>query len=202
MPSQRTPQISRRLPAVVTGPIRTYATVVGEVVWASNFALGAFEILFCNIANYTNFMMGRAIWHCSTSDSGQLQMLRAATEASDRLTPRMRANILWAVEKSLKLGELRNHAVHSATIAIPEMDGHRIAPSAMGTKPTRFDKLAQIKDLKGKFRAVRTDLLQVGQFVHGLWPHVAGFDLLPPIPRRPRLTSLPTSTQGKKRRSR
>ena len=202
MPSQRTPRVSRRLPAVVSGPIRTYATVVGEVVWASNFSLGAFEILFCHVANHTIFMMGRAIWHCSTSDSGQLQMLRAAAETSERLKPRMRANILWAIEKALKLGELRNHAVHSATIAIPEGRGHRVAPSSMGTKPSRFDKLAQIQDLKGKFRAVRTDLLQIGQFVNGLWPHIAGFDLLPPISRRPRLTSLPPSTQPKKRRSR
>jgi hypothetical protein len=190
MSKPKAPTIRRNIPSEMRAPLRSHATVIGELVWASNFSHGAFEILFSHVVNHTNFQMGRSVWHIATSDSGQLKMLVAATEASERLSVKMRANIMWAAGKALKLGELRNDAVHSATVVITTEKPAKIVPASIGTRPTRYEKLERMPDLKKQFRLVKGDLLQVGQYVHALWPHLAGFDLLPPLPRRPQLRSI------------
>lgn len=189
------------MPPGVRAPIRDYASVIGEVVWASNFAHGAFEILFSHVATPEHYGVGRAIWHTAPSDSGQLQMLRAAATASERLSERMRGRVLWAIDRALKLGELRNDAVHSATIVLVKNGKVTMAPSDIGTKPSRSEKLRLEDDLKKKFRVVKGDLLQIGQYVHSLWPHLAGFEHLPPLPHRPQLRSLPKQTHRKAARA-
>lgn len=190
--------ISRRISKAIRIPLRNYATVIGEVVWAANYAHGAFEILFSHVATPDGYQRGRAIWHTSTSDSGQLNMLRAAAAVSERLSNQMRKRILWAIDRALKLGELRNDAVHSSTIVLIENGKAKIAPSDIGTRPPRSERLRRDGDLKNKFRAVKGDLLQIGQYVHSLWPHIAGFDALPPLPRKPQLQSLPKQTDRKR----
>lgn len=197
MAKRRASTISRRIPSDLKSPLRSYATVIGEVVWASNFAHGAFEILFSHVATQDNYQIGRALWHTMPSDSGQLVALREATKASNHLPEKMKIKIIWAIEKAQKLGELRNDAVHSATIVIERNGLPTVVPSDIGTKPSRSEKLRREKDLKKKFRAVKGDLLQIGQYVHSLWPHIAGFDLLPPLPRKPQLKSLPKQTHRK-----
>lgn len=175
--------------------------MIGEVVWAANFAHGAFEILFSHVATHDHYQIGRAIWHTTPSDSGQLQLLRSAATASTRLSERMRMRILWTVDRALKLGELRNDAVHSATIVLVKNGQSIMAPSDIGTKPSRSEKLRREDDLKKKFRAVKGDLLQLGQYIHALWPHLAGFEHLPPLPRKPQLRSLPKQTHRKAARA-
>lgn len=201
MSKPRAPTIPRRIPKEIQAPLRAYATVIGEVVWAANFAHGAFEILFSHVATHDNYQIGRAIWHAAPSDSGQLQMLRDATTASTRISERMRARILWAIDRASKLSEWRNHAVHSATIVLVKNGQQIMAPSDIGTKPSRSEKLRLEGDLKKKFRSVKGDLLQLGQYIHSLWPHLAGFDLLPPLPRKPQLRSLPKQTHRKVKRA-
>ena len=193
--------LSRRIPKEIQTPLRAYAEVIGEVVWAWNFTHGAFEVLFSHVACHTNYQMGRDIWHTGTSDSGQLSMLQAATKASDRLSSRMRERILWAIDKTSKLGQLRNDAVHSATTVILKNGVVTVAPTDIGTKPLRSERLRREDDLKKKFRAVKGDLLQVGLYIHSLWPHLAGFDLLPPLLRRPRLRSISSEKQSKAKRN-
>jgi hypothetical protein len=197
MTKPKTPTIRRNIPSEMRGPLRSHATVIGELVWASNFSHGAFEILFSHVVNHANFQMGWAVWHTATSDNGQLKMLVAATEASERLSVKMRAKILWAAGKALKLGELRNDAVHSATVVITTTKPAKIVPSSIGTRPTRYEKLERMADLKKQFRLVKGDLLQVSQYVHALWTHLAGFDSLPPLPRRPQLRLIPKDTSKK-----
>ena len=186
--------VSRRIPTSMQVPIRAYATVIGEVVWASNFAHGAFEILFSHVATPDNYSIGRAIWHTSKSDRGQIEMLVAAAIASDRLSERTRSRIFWATNNALNLAELRNDAVHSATVVLVIDGKQTMSPSDTGTKPKRSERLRREDDLKKKFRVVKGDLLQLGQYVHALWPHLAGFDHLPPLPRKPQLLSLQKPT--------
>ena len=199
MSTSKAPTTRGRTPKEVLAPFRAYTTVIGELVWASNYSLGAFEILFSHVATPTEFQTGRAIWHTATSDSGQLQMLKAATETSTRLSERMRANILWAIERARKLGESRNDAVHSSTIVLAKTKPATIVLSELGTKPKRFGKFDRTVDLKKHFRSVKGDLWKLGQYVHALWPQVAGFDLLPPLPRRPQLASIPKAIAKKPR---
>lgn len=200
MPAQPSTTVSRRMPGV-RAQIRAYTSVIGEVVWAANYSLGAFEILFSHVATPKHYQVGRAIWHTAPSDSGQLQMLKAAANASDRLSERMRGRVLWAIDKTLKLGQLRNDAVHSVVIVLVNNGKVTLAPSDIGTKPSRSEKLRLEGDLEKKFRAVKGDLLQIGQYVHSLWPHLAGFEHLPPLPRRPQLQSLPNQTHRKAARA-
>ena len=182
--------ISRRIPESSRIPLREYATVIGDVVWASNFAHGAFEILFSHVATHDEYAIGRAIWHSANSDRAQLNMLRAATKESTRLSVRMRTRILWAIEKTSKLRELRNDAVHSSTFVRIGSGEANVAITDIGTKPSRSAKLRGHGDLKRRFRALSGDLRQIGQYVHSLWPHLAGFDDLDPVPRKPQLKSL------------
>ena len=200
MSKPKVPAVRGGVPKEIRAPFRAYTAVIGELVWASNYSLGAFEILFSHVATPTEFLTGRSIWHSASSDSGQLKMLAAATKTSERLSEKMRANILGAIEKAGKLGESRNDAVHSATVVVVENGKAKVVPSDIGTKPSRSDKLRLEADLKKRFRAVKGDLLRLGQYVHALWPRVAGFDALPPLPRRPQLTSVPKSTSKKPRR--
>lgn len=194
----KAPTIRGGMPKAIRAPFRAYTAVIGELVWASNYSHGAFEILFSHVATPTEFQTGRSIWHSAPSDSGQLQMLAAATETSARLSAKMRANILWAVEKAKKLGESRNDAVHSSTIILSRAKPVKIALYELGTKPKRYGKLERTIDLKKHFRLVKGDLWKLGQYVHALWPHLAGFDALPPLPRRPRLTSIQNNNSKKR----
>ena len=179
--------------------LRRYSTAVGEVVWASTYSLGQFEILFCHVQNHTNFAMGRALWHTLSSDRSQLSLLKAATEASDRLPPPMRENILWAVSAAEALGQSRNNAVHSATVVVGKAEAATVRPASMGTKPSRFQAMSGITDLAAHFRTLTQDLLRLGSYVQLLWQHVAGFDLLPPLEDRPSLESQRASPGSKPR---
>src|SRR6267142_1784276 len=198
MSKPKAPIIRGGMPKEIRAPFRAYTAVIGELVWASNYSHSAFEILFSHVATPTEFQTGRSIWHSATSDRGQLQMLAAATERSGRISAKMRANILWAAEKAKKLAESRNDAVHSSTIVLPKATPVKIAISELGTKPKRYDKLERTVDLKKRFRLVKGDLWKLGRYVHALWPHLAGFDALPPLPRRPRLASIPKSNPKKR----
>ncbi len=170
--------------------MRSYAKLIGEIVWASNFTFGQFEILFCHVASPGDFIVGRSMWHSITSDSAQLIILRNAVNSSSKLTKNIRDKILWTIDMAEKLSRSRNDAVHSATISIVENGQAKIIPSDIGTKQSRSNKLREEHDLILKFRKVRGDILQLGQYVLCLWPIVAGFDLLSPLPHRPRLQSV------------
>ena len=99
------------------------------------------------------------------------------------------------------MGELRNDAVHSSTIVLTTTIPVKVALSEVGTKPKRFGKFDRTIDLKKHFRSVKADLWKLGQYVHAVWPHVVGFDELPPLPRRPQLVSMPKNTGKKPPRS-
>jgi hypothetical protein len=180
----------------ISAAIRSYSEVIGELVWASNFTHSEFEILFSHVATPTEFLTGRAIWHTCASDSSRLKMLEAATKVSGRLSKRMRENILWAVEMSLKLAESRNDAVHSLTFVRRESPV-KVTISQHGTKPKRYAKLESKSDLKKYYRLVGADLWRLGAYIRELWPRVAGFDALLPLSRRPRLASIPRNNQKK-----
>ena len=186
-------------PKEISASFRAYTAVIGELVWASNFLQGEFEILFCHVATLGEFPVGRAIWHASPSDSSRLLMLAAAAEASERLSKKDRSNILWSIEKAKKLSELRNDAAHSLT-RLTTKSPAKVAISQHGTKPARYRKLEPKPDLKRHYRLVASDLWRLVAYVRDLWSRVGGFDELPPLPRRPRLVSVPKNNQKKQRR--
>lgn len=199
MPREPAKSLTRRIPKEIEVALRKYATVVGEVVWASNYAYGAFEILFSHLATPgNNFQTGRHLWHTAGSDGAKLKMLQVAATASPNLSKPMRGRILWTIEQARKLAERRNDAVHSATFVKLEQNGNSLLLiSDVGTKPSRSEKLRAEPDLKKKFHALKGDLLQLAQYVHEIWPHIAGFDLLPRLPARPRFRSIPSSVSKK-----
>lgn len=186
-------------PKEVSESFRAYTAVVGEIIWASNYLGGEFEILFCHIATQTEYPIGRAIWHASPSDGARLQMLASATEASKRLSKKMRTNIIWVIEKAQKLAESRNDAAHSLT-GVSSGTPAKVAISQHGTKPKRYARLESKSDLKKHYRLVGADLWRLGAYVRELWSRVAGFDDLPPLPRRPRLVSVARNNQKKPHR--
>jgi hypothetical protein len=188
MTSKSPAKIPRKLPPELSVPLKRYASIIGELVWSYNLAQSAFEILFSEVVG--NFSIGRNIWHASGSDNLQIQMLVETTNASKNLSDEMKKNIIWAARTSEKLRSLRNDAVHSASVFISKNNKYIVSPSQIGTKDKRFKRLHEKDDLKKHFRTVKDDLYQLGQYVNHLWPHVVGFDLLPPLPDRPKMQSI------------
>lgn len=198
MTKPKVPIIQRSIPKEIQIPLRSYASAIGELVWSYNFAHSAFEILYCQVLG--SIQLGRATWHTVTSDNGQIQLLKNAANASNNLADEIRKNILWAAGESDNLRTLRNDAVHSATVVINGKNSLEISPSEIGTSPKRFERIKKHPDLKKHLRMVRGDLFQLGQYAHALWPHIVGFDLLPPLPCRPTLQYSQASGQGNDRK--
>lgn len=194
MPKQKAVTISRRTPNEMKAPLRQYAAAVGELVWASNSTHTEFAILFCHVATPNHFAVGRAIWLSSRTDSGQIEMLHAAAKASDaseRLSPRMLANILWATNKAKKLAEWRNDAVHSSTVFLTKKNPVKVVPFEIGMLPARYKRLERTPDLKRQFRLVKNDLVQLSVYVRSLWTAIEFPGVYGPLPRRPRLRFRP-----------
>lgn len=177
------------MPKEVRAAYRAYNTVVGELVWASNYSLGAFEILFLLVSNCTTFKIGRAIWYTAASDGGKFEMLAAATKAADAIPTAISKELLWAVARCRKLAELRNDAIHAATI-VTRANPVAITPSEIGTKPTRYSTLKNEANLKKRHRLVKDDLWRLGKYAYDISQHLGGFDEPPPLPERPLLASL------------
>lgn len=188
MATQKRGRISRRLPAQWKAPVKAHATLVGEVIWAHNFAQNAFCTLFAVIVSPAPTMdIGIALWHVLSSDRAQLDLLTAAAGASIKLTKRKRLlrSILWAVEKGQKLREFRNDAAHTPTAWL----GHELIPHPISTKPKRYKKLTT-RDFVRTFRLLKGDLYQLGLYVHALEGEVCFPGMFGSLPQRPRLRSI------------
>jgi hypothetical protein len=168
--------------------VRAYGTVIGELVWTSNYCLSAFEALFTLLATPKQRELGLAMWHTLSSDSAKLKLLEALVVGNNELTASTRDRILWAIDKAMALAEKRNDAVHSLTTFDTSTYPLGIQVSAAGTRPKRYARLSGT-DLKRRYREVKGDLYQLGQYVLFLFIYASAPDLHR-LPRKPRLRSV------------
>ena len=196
---RKTPRLRRGLPRKQQMAVRSYGTAVGELVWASNHCLNHFNLLYREIFSKDDIKIAVRTWHTGRSDSSQLDMVEAAANGSRMIRLSTVDEIVWAIVRARKLSEKRNDAVHSTTTFHMKRPNSpvKVITSSISTLPSRFEKLSVIRNLARHFRVVRNDFIQLTNYVYYLWNEVA-FPGYQPLPKRPRLRSVPEDSEKKK----
>ena len=183
-------QKPKRLPpSVWRAPLRRYAIAVGELLWASNRAQASFADLFSVLVDATKLEIGLAIWLSIQTDKGQITALRALVATLNSPRTRLHQNIAWAVAASEKLAEIRNDAAHMATSPTMTIKGIEFIPNPVGNAPTRLKRRSGTDFIEILSRA-KGDYIQVQQYVHDIFCHLAYPNPNYPLPLRPRLLSV------------
>jgi hypothetical protein len=179
--------------------VRSYSIAVGELVWASNYCLNYFSLLYRELFEQDDINIAIGNWSAMRSDRGQLDLLEVAAKGSKRITAPIRDEIVWAIGKAILLSEKRNDAVHTpTTFVIRPKRRVKLIPSSVSTLPARFKRLSVVKNLIRSFGVARNDFLQLSGYVFFLWNEVA-FPGSTPLPKRPLLRSLPAEKQTMKK---
>lgn len=178
--------VARRIPREARPRVRSYAASVGEVVWAANYCMTAFNLMFRRLFAPDDAVVAIDLWHSQRMDKNQVDLLRAALKGQTRVDFELRRRILWAASRHERLAEHRNDAVHSAI----QVRGS-LKPSEIATHPERVKRLLAQPNLKRFWGVLRNDLFQLGNYVHILWQyHFAGGPGTHPLPKKPRLRSV------------
>jgi hypothetical protein len=95
-----------------------YVMALGKVAHAWNYLQEALGQLFCAVTGLEQDNAGQAIWHSTSNDRAQRNMLSAALAATQnrRLTfglPKAKDDLNWLLEKANKVAEQRNNAIHA-----------------------------------------------------------------------------------------
>jgi hypothetical protein len=102
----------------VDAKMEPYVMALGKVAHAWNYLQEALGQLFCAVTGLEEMNIGTAIWHSTTNDRAQREMLRAAVNATShkRLTadlPKAKEDLIWLLNQADKVAEQRNNAIHA-----------------------------------------------------------------------------------------
>lgn len=167
--------VARRLVKQYRAPIKRFGGPVGELVWASNHAHGAFFLLFMEIVS-PDPRIGEAIWNALRNDAAQRDiLLGAAIVLPDTLYRR----IEWMLKKAGELSAIRNDAVHTPMMFVSKSGALKPVPTlAAGPRMKRVSSYADInrtyRAAMGDFIALSSyavELLRVYRDPHGPWPN-------------------------------
>lgn len=178
-----------------------FAEPVGRTIWAWNYCHAAFLRLFTLTATPQNMLIGYAMWHTLKSDAAQRELLIAAAEVAFAKNYKILRRIDWAKRAGDSLSTIRNDAAHLAT-AWRTLPNPKIVPDPISTAPKRMRRVRAYEDLQKKLTLLQGDLIALCHFLSALSTVIA-FPNLYPLPRRPKLRSIPESslTSKKARRS-
>jgi hypothetical protein len=168
---------------------RSHAMVVGELVWASNYCLWTFSMLYGSLFAPDDMKIAKRTWRGTRGDQAQLNLVEHAVRGNKRLNRRKAAAVLWALDKARKLAEQRNDAVH-VFVEVRRTGKPTVRPSPHTIIEKRFAKLSAITDLTRHFGTVRDDFIRIADYVEILWLYSEGTHL-DPLPSRPRLRTGP-----------
>jgi hypothetical protein len=179
--------LPRRMAKIYRKPSARYAKAIGELVWASNFAHGAFRFLFCSLLKSENDLAGDDIWHALKSDSSQRDILLASAHYAN-ISPGVYNRIVWIHRMAGKLATIRNDAVHTEMFFRTDSDGGLIdEPPMVMANPARRKRLDKNPKLLEIFNRARGDFIQLGAYAfligHSIQYEGASW------PRKPRLLS-------------
>ena len=189
---------TRRPPTIWRRPVRRYAIAVGELVWASNRAQASLADLFSVLVDPKQLEAGLAIWLSMQSDKGQLSALRALLGARVPPKTRLHQSAHWAVTAIEKLTEIRNDAAHMATSPTMSSKGVVFVPNFIGNTATRLQRRSGTDFLK-VFGHAKGDYVQVQQYVHEIFCHLAYPTERYPLPLRPKLVSVVVRSSQRKK---
>jgi hypothetical protein len=185
LPIPRTPN------KAVMAKMEPYVMALGKVAHAWNYLQEALGQLFCAVTGLENDSTGQAIWHSTSNDRTQREMLRAAIEAvtHERLTtslPKAKDDIKWLLNQADKVAEQRNNAIH-APMAI-SVGGKEIelVPAAYYGNP-RAHKLVG-KDILTEFEWYEHCADTLTRFAYGVRGAITANDVT--WPNRPQMPVL------------
>ena len=187
----------RRTPSGWRTPVRKYAIAVGELVWAANRAQASLADLFSALVDPKQLDAGLAIWLSIQTDKGQLSALEAILRARTASTTRLYRSTHWAVAAVGKLAEIRNDAAHMATAPTMSGEGVALIPNPIANTATRLQRRSGT-DFLELFGQAKGDYVQVQQYVHDIFCHLAYQNQHYPLPLRPKLKSVVVRPAKKK----
>ena len=184
-----------------------HAAIIGEVVWAANYLHTYFLLVFRWAIGDDE--VANALWHGQRNDKPQLELLAAAVKSTSRpkFTEAEKGRIEWAIKCAYKLAEHRNDLIHLPMSLASKFDrnGRReliFLPSLVATPPKRLERVLR-PTWRQSLRLVKGDLYALAKYVSAIWLRLTDMPLgRGPLPRRPRLRSIPKETGKPQTKSR
>jgi len=171
--------------------IDAYAIQTGRVLWEWNQLHSELLALFASLFNGPSFLMVSGIWHSAGMDSSQRKLLLEVAAPRFWDQPKHFERIRWLVRMIDSLSSYRNIAAHLPML-VEGTDTHFLMPDQHGAKRANTVRalLLHMKrdDLWNK---IASDLLVLTQYARLVGYAIAFPDEPLPLPRRPRLLSLP-----------
>jgi len=196
-------KLSRRVPKLIQSSARKHARQIGEIALAWNALQDALFVLFWAIATenrYEDYHKAHAIWHTLQSDRLQRELLMAVANANLNLPKRLVGHLKWVVERTAKLSEFRNDAIHTPVRFVPLTSGQAIPiPAEISARKQAVERLRQTPTAQ-TWRRVRGDLIVLADFCNAIYGHIVVSGLSTTWPDRPRLLTI-TSKARKRRKS-
>jgi hypothetical protein len=109
--------VTTKIQDTINAKMAPYVAALGRVAHSWNYLQEALGQLFCGVTGLETGV-GEAIWHSTTNDRAQREMLRAAVLASthERIStklPKAKDDIIWLLDKANGVAEQRNNAIHA-----------------------------------------------------------------------------------------
>lgn len=185
--------LSRRRPKKQRPEMAHYIAETGAVIWEWNSLHSGILILFYALLKPLSFGIAQTIWHSSPSDTSQRQIVLATAEIALSHNKVMLDRIRWIIRTTDKLAEYRNIAAHMAMVVDDESAPGGVSPDRVSAKSMKGLKAMLIYLERKKFWTVLAGDL----FILGSYAGILGYQLSHPaervpLPRKPRLQSLPT----------
>jgi hypothetical protein len=170
---------------------------VGELLWAANRAQASFCDLFSVLVDPEHLEAGIAIWFSMQGDRAQLSALQSLLKARMQPESRVSRSAQWAIAAAEKLAEIRNDAAHMATSPTMGINGLTFIPNALANPSARLQRRSNTGFLN-LFLQAKGDYVQVQQFVHDIFCHIAYPTQAYPLPLRPKLQTVVLGRKLKK----
>jgi len=168
-----------------------YIQEIGEVVFAWNAMHENLAELFWRVTGVRNAGIPLSIWHSTTSDRAQREMLRAVAPYTLRRRKRALEDVNWLLCKVDAVADRRNTAIHAPLFFAIDSTGSgeagEMLPFAYNGNP-RARRLIN-KDLLAEFRWYAETARKLGGFALFLSFHIHD-RRRQPWPERPELPRL------------
>jgi hypothetical protein len=184
----------------VRAKMNPYVTALGRVAHSWNYLQESLGQLFCTVTGLDE-RVGQAIWHSTSSDRAQREMLSAATSTSldRRLTtdyPKAKEDIKWLLDRANKVADQRNDAIHAPiSISIGQSE-FEIVPASYYGNP-RAKKLVW-KDIIAEFKWYELSADALTRFARAVRTAIQSDTF--PWPDKPQMPTLQPRKNRKARR--
>ncbi len=151
---------------------RPYALELGQLVYAWNKLQERLGHIFWLLVSSAKPLTTNAIWHSTSNDRAQRDMLRSAVDATpcSELTDKQKADLTWLLTQANKLADRRNDAIHSPYMFMVNQQDESdlsVMSSYLYDNP-RAIKLRG-KDLLAEFVWYRASAETLAQFAANIW---------------------------------